>query len=46
MLRYPILAAAGIFTNQRTVTTDAAIDQLVYRLYDLSAEEIRVVEGN
>jgi len=24
---------------------DAAIDQLVYRLYDLSAEEIRVIEG-
>jgi hypothetical protein len=22
-----------------------AIDQIVYRLYDLSAEEIRVVEG-
>lgn len=29
----------------RIEQVDAAIDQIVYRLYDLSAEEIRVVEG-
>ena len=31
--------------KRRIDETDAAIDQLVYRLYDLSAEEIRVVAG-
>ena len=31
--------------NQITVT-DAAIDQMVYTLYGLSEEEIRIVEGN
>ncbi len=30
--------------KRRIDETDAAIDELVYRLYDLSAEEIRVVE--
>jgi hypothetical protein len=31
--------------KRRIDETDAAIDVLVYQLYDLSAEEIRVVEG-
>jgi len=31
--------------KRRIDTVDAAIDAIVYRLYDLSAEEIRVVEG-
>jgi hypothetical protein len=29
----------------RIVATDALIDQVVYRLYGLSAEEVAVVEG-
>jgi hypothetical protein len=31
--------------KRRIDAVDAAIDAIVYRLYDLSAEEIRVVEG-
>ncbi|MBM3129340.1 MAG: hypothetical protein FJ009_12040 [Chloroflexi bacterium] len=31
--------------KRRIDAADAAIDAIVYRLYDLSAEEIRVVEG-
>ena len=31
--------------KRRIDTVDAAIDAIAYRLYDLSAEEIRVVEG-
>ena len=31
--------------ERRIAATDAEIDRLVYRLYDLSEEEIRIVEG-
>jgi hypothetical protein len=30
---------------ERIAETDALIDQMVYRLYGLTAEEIQVVEG-
>ncbi len=35
-------------TNPQTETTDLEnqIDQLVYKLYDLTEEEIKIVEGN
>lgn len=37
-------AAAQALTNQITAT-DKAIDQMVYQLYNLTEEEIKIVEG-
>jgi hypothetical protein len=40
-----MIMSGGILLRQMEVT-DAAIDALVYELYGLTEEEIRVVEGN
>ena len=32
-------------TNERFAATDRQIDQLVYKMYGLSEEEIKIVEG-
>jgi hypothetical protein len=40
-----LLLAGFALALARIVATDALIDQVVYRLYGLSAEEVAVVEG-
>ena len=40
-----ILAAKKAYLNADTAALESEIDQLVYRLYDLTPEEIAVVEG-
>ena len=32
-------------TNNKIAATDAQIDRLVYDLYDLTEEEIKIIEG-
>ena len=40
-----ILAAKKVSSTADTSTLEAEIDQLVYKLYDLTPEEIKIVEG-
>jgi len=40
-----LLSAKGDYLKRAVKTTDRKIDALVYKLYGLTAEEIRVVEG-
>ncbi len=42
MVRCSLIQAAF---NQRITATDRLIDQVVYQLYGLTAEEIAIVEG-
>ena len=40
-----MLKLGDVLPRAQLVWMDAVIDQIVYRLYGLGAEEIRVVEG-
>ena len=42
---YRLHAPSITALNQRLAATDRLIDQVVYRLYGLTEEEIRIVEG-
>jgi len=42
----PFFRALSMMLSRQIAATDAAIDKLVYELYGLTAEEIRVVEGS
>jgi len=41
-----ILAAKRTDKNSDTSKWEQEIDELVYKLYDLTEEEIKIVEGN
>ena len=40
------LTAARLENNDNNKETEAKIDQLVYQLYNLTEEEIKIIEGN
>ncbi len=45
MTRYEVSLGRVLPLKERLAKTDALIDQVVYRLYELTEEEIGVVEG-
>ena len=49
ILLYPVIPVKSLWgmgsTIRQVQATDAQIDRLVYELYDLTEEEIKIVEG-